>query len=251
MARTILSVSALILIAGMGCQEQSAPNAPALSPSPRLDGPTVVAVTPPVSSPRPVSAVPTPPVPKPKPRADIPREWIPAAPVNPWRWIVVHHSATPTGSAAVFDREHRQKGWDELGYHFVIGNGTLTADGQVEVGSRWPKQKWGAHAKTADNRFNDYGIGICLVGNFEIDRPTPAQLRAATKLVTYLMETYHIPPQNVLGHGETKPTDCPGRNLPVAWMRDEAAHRVAELPGPPAPDRTALANELLHDVRSR
>ena len=33
-------------------------------------------------------------------------------------------------------RMDQAKGWDELGYHFVIGNGTDTRDGQVEVGSR-------------------------------------------------------------------------------------------------------------------
>jgi 5-methylcytosine-specific restriction endonuclease McrA len=37
----------------------------------------------------------------------------------------------------MFDRSHRDKGWDELGYHFVIGNGTSSGDGVVEVGTRW------------------------------------------------------------------------------------------------------------------
>jgi hypothetical protein len=100
---------------------------------------------------------------------------MPVGPANQWRWIVVHHSATVSGGAARFDKLHREKGWDELGYHFVIGNGTDTRDGQIEVGSRWVKQKRGAHTKTADNRFNDYGIGICLVGNFNYDRPTAEQ----------------------------------------------------------------------------
>src|SRR5439155_15411047 len=69
--------------------------------------------------------------------AGVPREWVPNVTSRPWRWIVIHHSATPTGSAAKFDRDHRAKGWDELGYHFVIGNGTETRNGQIEVGPRW------------------------------------------------------------------------------------------------------------------
>src|SRR2546423_1565105 len=125
-----------------------------------------------------------------------------------WKWIVIHHSATHSGGAATFDRMHREKGWDELGYHFVVGNGTDTRNGQIEVGPRWGKQKWGAHAKTADNRYNDFGIGICLVGNFDVDRPTDDQMKSLSKLVAYLMKTYHIPPDRVLGHGDTKPTDC-------------------------------------------
>ena len=42
---------------------------------------------------------------------------------RPWKWIVVHHSASPAGSASKFDIEHRAKGWDELGYDFVIAQG--------------------------------------------------------------------------------------------------------------------------------
>src|SRR5205085_5735399 len=122
----------------------------------------------------------------------------------------------------------RAKGWDELGYHFVIGNGTGSRDGQIEVGSRWPKQKWGAHAKTPDQQFNNYGIGICLVGNFDVDRPSPAQVRSLSRLVAFLMKTYNIPASHVIGHGETKPTDCPGRNMSVAQIRQMAITQLAE-----------------------
>src|SRR5436853_603790 len=137
----------------------------------------------------------------------VPRDWAPRVAARPWQWIVIHHSASPTGSMAVFDKEHKAKGWDGVGYHFVIGNGTQSGDGQIEVTPRWPIQKWGAHAKTLDNRFNEYGVGICLVGNFDVERPTPAQVKSLTRLVAYLMQTYHVSPQNVLGHRDTKPTD--------------------------------------------
>ncbi len=154
----------------------------------------------------------------------IPNEWTPHVRANNWQWIVIHHSATPSGCATQFDRSHRQKGWDELGYHFVIGNGTGSRDGQIEVGSRWPKQKHGAHAKTPDNRYNDYGIGICIVGDFDVDRPSPAQVRAVAKLVSHLMQTYHIPANHVVGHCDVKPTDCPGRHFSVAQVRQMATH---------------------------
>jgi len=36
--------------------------------------------------------------------------WIPPRPSDRWKCIVVHHSATPDGSAADFDRLHRKKG---------------------------------------------------------------------------------------------------------------------------------------------
>jgi len=122
----------------------------------------------------------------------------------------------------VFDKEHRAKGWDGVGYHFVIGNGTNSGDGQIEVTPRWPIQKWGAHAKTLDNRYNEYGIGICLVGNFDSARPTSKQMQSLSRLVAYLMQTYRIAPGNIVGHRDTKPTDCPGRNLDIAAVRSAA-----------------------------
>ena len=144
---------------------------------------------------------------------DIPRSWIPSVPARPWRWIVIHHSATHFGSARVFDRAHRARGWDELGYHFVIDNGHGGRDGRVEVGSRWIKQKWGAHCGgTPNNEYNNYGIGICLVGDFSKTLPSNRQLRSLRKLLIFLMRRYRIPPSNVIGHRDAPgaSTACPG-----------------------------------------
>lgn len=154
-------------------------------------------------------------------------EWIPMTKPRAWRYIVVHHSATPNGSAAKFDIEHRAKGWDELGYHFVIDNGQGGPDGRIEIGSRWFKQKHGAHAKTPDERFNQFGIGICLVGNFENTKPTSAQYRELAELVAWLQDRYDIPSENVIGHNDTKPTACPGKNLNVATIRNMAHELLA------------------------
>lgn len=153
--------------------------------------------------------------------------WTPQVRARQWKYIVIHHSATPGGNAAKFDKEHKAKGWDELGYHFVIDNGLGGPDGRVEVGPRWPKQKWGAHAKTPDNRYNELGIGICFVGNFEHGKPTSRQMQSAAKLVAYLMQTYNIPAKNVIGHDDTKSTLCPGRHLSLAQVRTLANQAIA------------------------
>lgn len=242
MAKTL---AALILGAALlaGCQQKTVEN----YPLPNLDGPVVSAP----QDKAPSAATQTPALtPAQKQRLPgVPNEWIPATPANPWQWIVIHHSATPSGSAASFDQAHRKKGWDELGYHFVIGNGTGSPDGRVEVGARWVHQKHGAHAKTPDNRFNDYGIGICLVGNFDLDRPTPAQIRSLTKLTAYLMQTYQIAPDHVLGHCETKPTDCPGRNMSIAEIRRMASSLVTGSAEPePTLARTATGGQSGPDL---
>jgi len=151
-----------------------------------------------------------------RPAPRVPAEWIPSGHERPWRWIVIHHSATDAGSAAVFDRSHRARGFDELGYHFVIDNGRGGRDGAVEVGSRWRKQKWGAHCGgTPNNEYNNYGIGICLVGDFTRRMPSSAQLRSLRRLVAFLMERYEIPPARVIGHCDAPNarTQCPGAAL--------------------------------------
>lgn len=134
--------------------------------------------------------------------------------VREWKYIVIHHSASASGSAAEFDRFHREKrGWENgLGYHFVIGNGNGTRDGKIEIGNRWTNQIDGAHAGVEE--YNHYGIGICLVGNFNQSSPTTAQMTSLSILVEYLQNRCHIHSENVIMHRHCRQTDCPGRNFP-------------------------------------
>ena len=136
-----------------------------------------------------------------------------------WKWIVIHHSATESGCFARFDKFHREnRGWENgCGYHFVIGNGTDTEDGRVEVTPRWRRQLHGAHV---GGERNNYCIGICLVGNFEDTRPTRAQMDALVRLVAYLQETCGIRRRRVVGHKFFKPTtQCPGARFPWPTLR--------------------------------
>lgn len=134
--------------------------------------------------------------------------------VRDWKYIVIHHSASVSGCAAEFDKFHRVKrGWENgLGYHFVIGNGSGSGDGQIEIGNRWKNQIDGAHAGVQE--YNHYGIGICLVGNFNESNPTPAQMASLATLVGYLQERCHIPSENIIMHRHFRQTECPGRNFP-------------------------------------
>ncbi|MDB5300436.1 MAG: N-acetylmuramoyl-L-alanine amidase [Phycisphaerales bacterium] len=146
--------------------------------------------------------------------------WMPVAKSDRWKCIVIHHSASEEGGAERFDEWHRKKGWDELGYHFVIGNGSDTADGQVEVGSRWAKQKWGAHCKTDDEFYNQHGIGICLVGNFNGHPPDAKQMQSLARLVGFLSREFKIPPSRIYTHGGvTGKTQCPGKQFDVELLK--------------------------------
>ncbi|HMP88933.1 MAG TPA: LysM peptidoglycan-binding domain-containing protein [Kiritimatiellia bacterium] len=146
------------------------------------------------------------------------RRLLDATPVTPnkWRYIVIHHSATANGSLQGMEMYHRQKRRMEngLAYHFVIGNGRGMPDGQIEIGNRWKRQIKGGHL--ANDAMNEVAIGICLIGNFEVDRPTEAQMRSLYALVSYLNRRCNIPKSRVQTHQQinTKPTACPGKLFP-------------------------------------
>lgn len=145
--------------------------------------------------------------------------WVPGTAERAWKYVVIHHSDDTCGSCAKYDAVHRGKGWENgCGYAFVIGNGSQTGDGEVEVGPRWLRQIQGAHAKTADNRYNELGVGVVLVGDFEHGgRPTARQYESLVRLTRWLMARYDIPADAVLRHSDCKSTACPGRNFP--WAR--------------------------------
>jgi hypothetical protein len=143
-----------------------------------------------------------------------------------WQFIVVHNSGTRQGNARVFDYYHRhvRRMQNGLAYHFVIGNGTSTGNGQIEVGDRWRRQINGGHVHS--DYLNNISLGICLVGDFNRDQPTRAQLDACEELIRYLRERCgkvdrgEIP---VRPHREMNPprwaTDCPGDVFPYSWFR--------------------------------
>lgn len=156
------------------------------------------------------------------PRAKVPLIVEPYKPVTPeaieklvgpkhrfsrWRYITLHHSATFEGNAESFDQDHRHRRMGGLFYHFVIGNGTFSGDGEVEVGWRWRKQE-------QTNR--PFDIQICLVGDFNKQEISKAQFDSLVKLISVLRKQYNIPLRNIRKHQDIadKFTECPGSNFP-------------------------------------
>ncbi|MHC4494826.1 MAG: peptidoglycan recognition protein family protein [Planctomycetota bacterium] len=134
----------LLLVLG-GCASNNEPMPQIVhnpQPEPRILRSSVVRP----STPRPARLV-----------GNVPRDWLPPSQVEKkWTAIVIHHSATENGNAAIFDKLHREENhWDGIGYDFVIGNGTDSGDGQVEVTFRWREQRTGAHCKTPGNWANE------------------------------------------------------------------------------------------------
>ncbi len=149
------------------------------------------------------------------PAASTPQQVISLFPSRRWKYIIVHHSGTQEGSSLQFHRHHQEKGWDSIGYHFVIDNGKSgKPDGFIEITPRWLKQQHGAHCKASD--MNSVAIGICLVGDFNQENVSPAQMGSLVYLVNDLKRYYRIPKNNILGHRHVPEsrTDCPGLRFP-------------------------------------
>ena len=87
--------------------------------------------------------------------------------------LIVHCSATAehkSFTVADIDRWHRQRGFDCIGYHYVI-----YLDGSIHTGR--PIEKIGAHCKG----HNADSIGICYIGGLAADGKTPKDTRTAAQ----------------------------------------------------------------------
>ena len=176
--------------------------------------------------PAPVTPPKAPPLPKQKSFGLQGGEWVPPAYLEKgWTAVVIHHSGTPKGNAAIFDEWHKEgRHWEGVGYDFVIGNGSDSADGEIETTFRWWQQKVGAHCGgTPGNWANVDGVGICLVGDFNHTYPTSRQMQSLAQLVRFLESRYNIPKGRIYGHNTTPgangKTDCPGRHFPMFKLK--------------------------------
>jgi hypothetical protein len=143
-----------------------------------------------------------------------------------WKYIIVHNSGTRQGNARAFDIYHRKvrKMPNGLAYHFVIGNGTSSGNGEIEIGSRWTKQINGGHV--ASDYLNNIALGICFVGDFNRDEPTEKQKAALEELINYLRKRCgKVKGKDIVVYGHKqinpKPTDCPGNRFPLKWLNRE------------------------------
>ena len=126
--------------------------------------------------------------------------------------IVIHHvgNTTKNINSQTIHRWHLHNGWNGIGYHYIIRK-----DGSIERGR--PLNAIGAHCY----KQNEHTVGICVVGNFELEKPTQAQFRSAEKLVGAVCGIYGIIPdeKSIVGHKYYNKTDCPGIYL-QQWMPD-------------------------------
>jgi hypothetical protein len=136
-------------------------------------------------------------------------------PMLPVTCVTIHHDGLDdliwsADSTAVADRiehyrvGHRGRGWADIGYHLIIDRGGVLWQGRS---IRWQ----GAHVQ----HHNEGNIGVLVMGNFDLQSPTPAQLATLRRVLVDLRVTYRLPRGRVYTHREWQDaqTACPGRRL--------------------------------------
>ena len=166
---------------------------------------------------------------------------------QPWKGLVLHHSASPDGQIRDWDgiRKYHtsyrvdfkmvtkvefmhlleikdgtvfQGAWSDIGYHW----GVERVENQLQAIPGRPMAKIGAHSavKGASGMFNVKYIGFCVVGNYDVSAPDKELWEFCLKAVRTFMEHFRFPSGHVIGHREVfqklgvpVQKSCPGK----AW----------------------------------
>lgn len=135
--------------------------------------------------------------------------------------LVVHHTALKVSGdkrstiermRALYEYHANSRGWGDIGYHYVIDE-----RGQIYEGRAGGNSVVGGHAYCA----NVGTIGIALMGNFEVEKPTMVQMQRLQWLLSHLGQKYRMSlsedvvfhgksMSSIVGHGTLVATQCPG-----------------------------------------
>ena len=133
-------------------------------------------------------------------------------------YIICHHSGgtdanplldTSHHTAQMMETWHLSKGWQGLGYQYVIHK-----NGEIWRGR--PEDYEGAHTFG----YNTKSIGICLSGNFDATLPTKEQENALVGLLGAIRGRFMIPLDKIAPHRTFVNKTCYGKLLKDDWARN-------------------------------
>ena len=127
--------------------------------------------------------------------------------------ITLHHegSARPllpgddpvAGLRALQAWGERDRNWWDVPYHYLID-----LDGHVYEGRDWH------YMGETNTTYDPSGhLLISIIGNYNMQEPTPAQLDAIADVMAWAVREFDVPLDSIKGHYQYAQTDCPGRNL--------------------------------------
>ena len=114
-------------------------------------------------------------------------------------------------TAAEIRQWHLDRGWSDIGYHYVIRK-----NGGIELGR--PLERIGAHVK----HHNHDSIGICLSGHGDLVAATDEQWESLISLTKQLCHDHSIPAQKIFNHRDfTNQKTCPGNKIDARQLRED------------------------------
>lgn len=129
------------------------------------------------------------------------------------KYITIHHAGVlwtnkatpPTMIKNMQTWGKKEKKWPDVPYHFLIGpDGTIYEGRSLE------------YEPDTNTKYEVSGhIGVELMGNFEEQRMSEAQLNSLVNVTAWLAQEFKIDPPNIGGHKDAAPdqTTCPGKDL--------------------------------------
>jgi len=133
-------------------------------------------------------------------------------------YLIIHHAGgsdknplldTSNQTFKIIQDYHISKGWENIGYHWVIEK-----TGNIVAGR--PENYHGAHT----SNYNNKSIGIVLCGNFDVTLPTTAQTESLRKLLKEKMVQYNIPIEKIVPHRTFANKTCYGNKIKDDWARN-------------------------------
>ncbi len=144
--------------------------------------------------------------------------------------ITLHHQgeiASPGVDAPAYLRRLQQwsrltKAWADIPYHYVIApDGVIYAARPLaEPGDTNTEYQPSGHAL------------VMLMGNFEVQQPSPAQLATTAELMAWIAQSQGLSAAEIATHKDfSKQTVCPGKNLDAyvrsGWLQWAVVARLA------------------------
>ena len=133
--------------------------------------------------------------------------------------IVIHHSLTKdsgTVSWLAIRKYHvLDLGWSDIGYHAgveLVETGSLSHY-EILMGRAWDQA--GAHTKGENHR----SLGLCVVGDFDLEAPSRPALEAAARIIRLWMKLYRITSDEIYRHSHFSTKSCPGRLFDLEALR--------------------------------
>jgi hypothetical protein len=141
--------------------------------------------------------------------------------------VTLHHTGSPEPLRPADDPVAKLRGlqswgaaernWWDVPYHYL-----LDLDGRVFEGRDW-------HFMGETNTAYDPGghFLISMIGNYEIQEPSPAQLAAIADMMAWALKEFDLPLDRIGGHYNYADTGCPGKNL-RKYLEDGTLRRMVE-----------------------